>query len=442
MRKTYFLNAPYYRRILLRFHTFIETCFLIGFLSGSSLPDDQAFISSMGHCTYPAVATEGNSMYLVYLIAETRPASVYFQKSADEGKTWSDARKISDETGDCMPPSIAVASEIIHCAWVDCDKVIDGELYYTQSLDGGETWEKNAVLVSNVSSANYPLISSEGSNVYLIWQDVQTRVFFKASRDRGRTWENEMLLGKVGKHSCYCFPPALLANGREVMVVWNDLKEIKKGSGPAFLCFFPFKADKNKLLSSAVCRKSADSGRTWSKEYHFTSAKVSRETTDEVDNPTLFSDGSCAYLFWQDKHAIPLGEILFAVIDTATSKGRIRGKPFFPIPKRSPKCPSVVFDNDKNLHCAWTSFFHGKSTVHYGSIDPAGNIIKEKKDLTAAAERYENPTIARTGSGMLHLFWFNKSKDKDKPSRIFLKTSGDNGLTWEYRRPQTEDMPR
>jgi len=31
----------------------------------------------------------------------------------------------------------------------------------------------------------------------------------------------------------------------------------------------------------------------------------------------------------------------------------------------------------------------------------------------------------------MHIFWFDEPKDIDKWSRIFLKTSKDNGLTWE-----------
>lgn len=214
---------------MMRFQTVIETCFSILLVSGSGLPDDDAFIAASGNCTYPAVFTEGNSVYLVYLAAETRAAGVYFQRSADEGMTWSDARKISKENGDCMPPCIAVNSGTVHCAWVDCGEVIDGELYYSRSLDGGDTWEKNTVLVGNVNSAQRPSLSCGGNNVYLIWTDVGHKVFFNASSDQGRTWENETLLGEVGKHSCYCFPPALSMNGNGLTVVWTSLKENKKG---------------------------------------------------------------------------------------------------------------------------------------------------------------------------------------------------------------------
>jgi Neuraminidase (sialidase) len=425
-----------------KFKSFIATCFLIMFISGRCLSDDTAFIAMNGDCRYPTVVTEGNSMFMAWLATEGRPVNLYFRQSTDEGRTWDSARKISNENGYCLPPSIAVHSGIVHLAWIDCGEVLDGEIYYNRSLDGGKTWEKNSVLIENANSAQYPLITCGGSNVYLIWQDVQTKVFFKVSHDQGQTWEKETFLGEVGKHSCYCFPPALSVNGDELMVVWNDIKEDKKGFNVRLFGHPLFKTDNEKRISSIVCRKSTDNGRTWSNGQVLTSTKVSKEMKDEIYNPTMFSDGSRSYLFWQDKHKLPLGEIMYAGFDPAKKQGPIRGKPLYSIPKRSPKCPSVVFDNDKNLHFTWTTFFGGESIVHYSTIDPAGNSLKEKKDLTLHAGYYNNPLIVRTSSGLLHIFWFTKPKDKKVLSRIFLKTSKDNGSTWENRGSQTGNIQK
>lgn len=424
----------------MRFQPFFEICFSILLLTNICLANEEAFISMAGDCRYPAVATEGNNIFMAWLVTEAKRPALYFQRSTDEGRTWNSTRKISNKNGDCQPPSIAVNSGMVHLAWVDCGEVIDGELYYTRSFDGGDTWEKNSVIVGNVNSATNPLITGTGSNVYLLWQDVGTRVFFKASRDKGLTWENEALLGKVGKHSCYCYPPALSVRGNEVVVVWNSLLDVKEGFDIRFFGFTLFKTDTTKMISSVICRKSADNGRTWSKERILTSTAVPKETTDEVDNPTLFTNGSRTCLFWQDKHDIPLGEILYTGFDPATEKGRITGKPLYPAPKRSSKCPSAVFDNDGNLLLVWTSFFRGESIVHYGAIDSSGNCFKEKKDLTTAAGRYQNPVITRTPSGLLHVFWFDKPDDKNVPARIFLTTSKDNGLIWQARGSQPEDL--
>jgi hypothetical protein len=100
----------------------------------------------------------------------------------------------------------------------------------------------------------------------------------------------------------------------------------------------------------------------------------------------------------------------------------------------------VVFDKDKNLHFTWASYLGGESVISYGEIDPAGNALKEKKVLTTSAGSYNNPIITRTASGFLHVFWFDAPKDKTEWSRIFLKTSKDNGATWEYWGSQKKEM--
>lgn len=422
----------------MRFLTFIETCFLSMFLSVFCLADDTAFISMIGHCRYPAVASEGNSMYMVWLYTEGRSANLYFRRSTDEGREWTSARKISNENGDCYPPAIAVNAGTVHVAWIDFGETVDGEIYYNRSFDGGESWEKNLILVKDANSARYPLIACRESNVYLIWQDVQNKVFFKASHDKGRTWENETLLGKVGKHSCYCYPPAISCNGNDLVVVWTDLKEDRKGLNIGYKGVSLFKAN-NKLVSSVVCRKSANNGRTWSEPQILSTSNVPKESKDEMDNPIILADGSLSYLFWLDRRNVPLGEIFFARFDPNVDKRSITGKNLFPSEKRSPKRPSVVFDKVGNLHFTWTSFLGWESTVAYGEIDPAGNILKEKKVLTSNVGRFHNPIITSTTSG-LHIFWFDEPKDKNKWSRIFFKTSMDYGLTWENWEPQKKEM--
>ena len=410
--------------------TFINTCFFIGFAWVLRLPADDAFISMAGDCRYPAVATEGQCFFMTWLVAEGNTANLYFKRSVDEGKEWNSALKISNENADCYPPAIAADSGIVHLAWIDFGETIDGEIYYARSVDGGDTWEKNSILVNDANSARYPLLACTGSNVYLIWQDVENKVFFKASHNRGRNWDSEMLLGKVGKHSCYCFPPAISAQGNDLAVVWTDFREDTKGLHASLYGISVFKST-DKMVSSVVCRRSTDGGRTWGKERILTSARFSKEIKDEIDNPTMLSDGSLSYLFWLDRRNLQLGEIFYARFDSKTKKDTISGRNIFPPDKRSPKRPSVVFDKQGNIHFTWASFFRGESIVHYGEIDPAGNIVKEKQNLTSMVGRYHNPIISMTSSGLLYVFWFDEPKDKDQWSKIFLKTSTDNGLTWE-----------
>jgi Neuraminidase (sialidase) len=411
--------------------------------------NDSSFISMAGDCRYPAIASNGKNMYMIWLLAEGNRSALLFKKSSDEGATWTSARTISNNNSDCFPPTIAVSGNVVHASWIDFGETIDGEIYYARSLDNGETWEKNYIVAGNANSARYPLLACSGDNVYLIWQDVENKVFFRCSHDRGTTWESEVMLGKVGKHSCYCFPPAIAAAGNQLSVVWTDYREDRKGFRVSLYGLPVFKMNDKRastpfnnnshMISSVVCRKSTDNGRTWGKEIVFAATRVSRETQDEIDNPTMFSDGSLSYIFWLDKRNLPLGEIFYSRFDPQTQKGLLTGKNLFPNQKRSPKRPSAAIDKKNSIHLAWASFFGGQSVIHYGAINAAGNSIIEKKDLTTAKCRFHNPVIQTTPSGLLHVFWFDEPKDKNEWSKIFLKTSRDNGTTWEYWGSQKKD---
>lgn len=432
-----------YLRLMMTFPTFIKSCFLVmSFYAVNLVAEDMPFISMAGDCRYPTVVAEGNTLYMIWLVAEGRNANLYFRQSNDEGNLWSSKKKISNENSDCYPPSLAVNAKTVHISWIDFGETIDGEIYYARSTDGGDTWEKNRILVEDANSARYPLLTCSEKNVYLIWQDVQSQVFFKASRDQGVSWEKEVLIGKIGKHSCYCFPPAITGNRKDLLVVWTDYREDKHGFKVIFNGFPLFKGNNKKstkMVSSVVCRRSTDNGRTWKKEEVISATRVASETTDEIDNPMMLSDRDNVYLFWLDKRNLPLGEIFYARFNPENAKYPISGKALYTTKKRSPKRPWVVFDKENNLHFSWATFFGGKSIVHYGAVDSRGNTLSEKKDLTSAIGRYHNPIITRTPSGWMHIFWFDEPKDKDKWSRIFMKTSKDNGMTWEDWIPEEKE---
>ncbi len=415
----------------MRFQTFTKSYFLVSFLYVCCLSYQTPFISMNADCRYPAVASEGDGIYLVWLLAENKVnAGIYFRRSVNAGKTWSTDMRISTERSLSYPPAIAVNAGIVHASWIDFGETIDGELYYTRSLDGGTTWEKCRILFEDANSARFPLLVCKKNHVYLIWQDVENKTYFKASHDKGLTWIKETLLAKLGKHSCYCYPPAIAVNDKEVSVAWTDVRPARgfrlrvKG--------IPLDRARRKsknVVSTVVRRRSTDAGITWRDEQILVKTKVAKETQDEIDNPAMLSDGSRSYLFWLDKRNNKLGEIFYAGVDFKKDRFPIEGQSLLPMEKRSPKRPSVVLDKEKHFHLTWASFLTGKSIVYYCQSDLKGNIIIDKRELTAEIARRHNPVIAKAASGVLNVFWFDEPKEEY--SRIFLKTSKDNGMTWE-----------
>jgi hypothetical protein len=412
----------------MRLRIFTNSIAAILLLCGWCLSNETSFISINGDCRYPVVAAEGDTLYLAWLGVVGGDAGIFFRKSVDGGAGWSVDRRLSVDGSSCYPPAIAVRAGVVHAAWVDYNERMDGELYYSRSLDGGATWEKGRILVDEANSARYPLLACKDDHVYMIWQDVENKTYFKASHDKGQTWGTTTTLASLSKHSCYCYPPALCVTKKEVSVVWTDVRE-KTGLHVFFKGFPLYKSGAGKMVSAVVRRKSIDGGNSWGSEQILAKTEVAAETKAEIDNPALLSDDTLSYMFWLDKSNIKLGEIVYAKMNLKKDRFPIAGKTLFPPEKRSPKRPAVVVDKEKRFNLVWTTFLGGMSVVNYCRTDADGNLVEPKKELTSDTVRYHNPSIALTGSGTMHVFWFDEPKDAF--SKIYLKTSRDNGRTWE-----------
>lgn len=409
---------------------FFATILIVLLSSVSSLPEGNIFMSMTGDCKYPVVATEKNNLYVAWIATENKRAGLYFRRSMNEGNQWSNPQKVSNRNSDCFPPTIAVDSGIVHLAWIDYGETVGGEIYYTQSTDGGLNWKKNEILIGDARNACHPSLYCKGNNIYLLWQDGDRKIHFKASYNGGRNWTSEISLGKAGRYSCENAPPAISVRDRELTVAWTDLRGDTHGFTAALYGVQLLNTSK-KLASSIVCRRSADNGRSWSKEFDLVTTRFSKEFNDDLDNPSLLSNGSLSYLFWLDRRSVPLGEIFYAGFDPDTLQDTISGRNLSPAEQWSPEHLSVVPDISQNLHLTWTGVYNGKSFVYYGKIGPAGNVLIDKKSLTSDPGHFSNPVIAATTSGLLKVFWFGTLGNEGGLSRIFLTTSSDNGTTWQ-----------
>ena len=138
---------------------------------------------------------------------------IYFSKSTDFGRTWSQNKLISpDLDRDDYYPWIAVSKEgIIHIVW-QSKKGNFGKVYYTRSFDGGNTFTTPdtvpgiKVIYSTFSNVNFgpqPKIAvdpTDPKRLYLVWADDRTgliQIRIARSDDGGNTFSD---LGIVDKN--------------------------------------------------------------------------------------------------------------------------------------------------------------------------------------------------------------------------------------------------
>ncbi len=142
-------------------------------------------------------------------------SQIYFSRSIDSGKTFSPAIRISTTGGDCRDSSNTVEGAItstgpngeVYVVWAGPKGLV-----FTESLDGGKSFSTEKVIgyiyhgwdsdISGIDRANgMPVTKTDISNgkyrgsIYINWADDRfgdNDIFLKYSRDRGKTWSNDI----------------------------------------------------------------------------------------------------------------------------------------------------------------------------------------------------------------------------------------------------------
>ncbi len=234
-----------------------------------------------GDSHYPSIAATDDAVHIAWWDTRDGRPVIYHARSLDAGLTWSAGAAISDSPAHAAHPSVAVAGDVVHVAYVD---VRDGneEVYYLRSLDRGTTWQP-AVRLSEVPHNSYtPTIAAHGTHVYVAWTDTRhggatqslEEEYFRRSTDQGATWDPEVRLTvDPDMEPANSWAPSLAADGADVWIVWFD----ERGGN-----------------WEIYTKHSADRGLTWSAD--------TRLTDDPADSvrPSISVDGSSLYVVWWD----------------------------------------------------------------------------------------------------------------------------------------------
>lgn len=205
---------------------------------------------------------------------------IKFSYSTDKGITWSNAKTISDQSGDCIDSDNTVEGAVpcvgpngeIYVSWAG-----PLGLMFDKSTDGGLTWGTD-IFVSDIPGGwdfdvpgiyrcnGLPITACDTSqspyrgNIYINWSDQRngvnnTDIFFVKSTDGGNTWSNPL---KVNDDN----------SGRHQFFTWMTIDQT---TGAIYIVFY----DRRNTLGNATdvyVARSTNGGET------FTNFKVSQSS--------------------------------------------------------------------------------------------------------------------------------------------------------------------
>jgi hypothetical protein len=201
----------------------------------------------------PVDAIEDNIYVTWWSNSSTEQWDVFFARSTDNGRTFNDAIKLTDGNGSSFDTRIDASGDNVYVTWLN-NKTGANQIYFRASNDTGLTFG-NEVMINNKTSGTggiaepTPRINhgtalvADGKYVYMTWYEdvpvllpaevflfnnsnggganVQPEVLFKASNDRGKTFEDVINLSNStnGRSD----DPALAGEGNDVFITfWDD----------------------------------------------------------------------------------------------------------------------------------------------------------------------------------------------------------------------------
>ncbi|UCC12782.1 MAG: exo-alpha-sialidase, partial [candidate division WOR-3 bacterium] len=146
---------------------------------------------------------------------------IFYRHSSDDGVTWGNESRLTEDTTFSNAPSIGVSANYVHVVW---EEMRDGnfEIYYKRSTDYGQTWGQDIRLTDDTGESHYPSLAVSGSNVHIVWidnRDGNEEIYYKNSIDNGTTWSADTRLTDNMNASQNA---SLAVCGEKVHVVWQD----------------------------------------------------------------------------------------------------------------------------------------------------------------------------------------------------------------------------
>ena len=373
--------------------------------------DDTVNVSdTSGRSIRHQIILDENLVYVIWEDHSYDKPDIFFSKSSDGGKIFSESVNISNTTGSSLWPRLAVSENDIYVTWYDYTPGIS-DVFFSHSSDGGLSFE-TINLSENIGVSFNSWISVSGDNVYVVWMDETpnhipisidkpteeidvylggTDVLLAISRDKGKTFE----IVNLSKNPAESSAPRMSVLGNNIYISWIQAT-----------------ADGNQVFFT----KSNDAGLTFSKPMGISNGIIS------VNAGILVNDNDI-YLSWMGK--------IENHTDIFLAKSNNGGNSF--------DMPVNLSDSDElstknrdthmafsgnQVYIVWIDKAGDNSDVFFVKSDDGQN-FSQPVDLNYLENSASYVEVVAHDENV-YVMWDDVSKDAD----VFLRTSNDGGKTF------------
>lgn len=167
--------------------------------------------------------------------------------------------QINDNPNGTAQKSPSVTSDqdgSIYTIWIDYRNNNLGEIYFSKSDDKGKTWSENKFIfksdIPDSKFQRYATIKSHGDNLYICWMstiNAQIDVFFCKSTDRGNTFSNPIVVSDDNSKYNQDFPVMNVDDNGGIHIAAIDNRNLQQGKVK---------------FAELMYTHSTDEGETWS----------------------------------------------------------------------------------------------------------------------------------------------------------------------------------
>lgn len=314
-----------------------------------------------GQSSLPSMAKQDKNVYVVWQGISSQMPTIYFTKSVDDGNEFENPLLLSDPSKNSAFPQIETSANHVYVAWIEKSQDNSTNIGFSHSDNFGDNFTKPTYLTSAKENTGIPKISTDGSDVYLIWEDNSKggyEILLDKSADSGVSFGKPV---NISNNTGSSGAPQLYVQQNKIYVVWMDDSE------GVYDIFFT---------------KSDDGGITFGKPVNLS------HTKQDSGYPQFAISGNDVYVVWTETVSGENYDILFA---KSTDDGKSFGTPINLSNNSGGSGWPQIISSSGNIYVSWVDDTAGDYDIMITKSSDDGNSFEKPVNISQTQnESYAN----------------------------------------------------